>query len=156
MSKRNKDYRRHRGSSERRQRSVLTRPIVQIGILLAVALIIFIILQSGGGAKTTSLPLQISVDEAYSKYQAGAFVLDVRTQEEWNEYHAPNTTLIPLDQLPARLSEVPQDKEIVVVCRSGNRSQQGRDILLNAGFKQVTSMTGGLNEWRSKGYPIEP
>ena len=156
MSKRNKDYRRHRGSSERRQRSVLTRPIVQIGILLAVALIIFIILQSGGGAKTTSLPLQISVDEAYSKYQAGAFVLDVRTQEEWNEYHAPNTALIPLDQLPARLSEVPQDKEIVVVCRSGNRSQQGRDILLNAGFKQVTSMTGGLNEWRSKGYPIEP
>ena len=83
-------------------------------------------------------------------------VLDVRTLEEWNEFHAPNTTLIPLDQLMSRLSEVPRDKEIVVVCRSGNRSQQGREILLNAGFKQVTSMTGGLNEWRAKGYPIEP
>jgi rhodanese-related sulfurtransferase len=54
------------------------------------------------------------------------------------------------------VSEVPRDKEIVVVCRSGNRSQQGRDILLDAGFAQVTSMTGGLNEWRAKGYPIEP
>ena len=131
------------------------RPGVQIGILLVVALIVFVILQSGGGGNA-SLPREISVDEAYGKYQGGAFVLDVRTQEEWNEYHAPNTTLIPLDQLPARLNEVPHDQEIVVVCRSGNRSQQGRDILLNAGFEQVTSMTGGLNEWRTKGYPIEP
>jgi rhodanese-related sulfurtransferase len=132
------------------------RPVVQIGILLVAALVIYIILQSSGGSSTTALPREISVEEAYSKYQSGAFVLDVRTLEEWNEFHAPNTTFIPLDELPSRLSEVPQDKEIVVVCRSGNRSQQGRDILLNAGFKQVTSMTGGLNEWRSKGYPIEP
>jgi rhodanese-related sulfurtransferase len=54
------------------------------------------------------------------------------------------------------LNEVPRDRQIVVVCRSGNRSQQGRDILLNAGFEQVTSMTGGLNEWRASGYPVEP
>jgi len=40
-----------------------------------------------------------------------------------------------------------------VVCRSGNRSQAGRDILLNAGFTKVTSMSGGLNEWRSLGFP---
>lgn len=83
-------------------------------------------------------------------------VLDVRTVEEWNEFHAPNTTLIPLDELASRVDEVPRDREIVVVCRSGNRSQQGRDILLNAGFEKVTSMTGGLNEWRARGYPIEP
>ena len=51
--------------------------------------------------------------------------------------------------------EVPRDREIVVVCRSGNRSQQGRDILLNAGYTQVTSMQGGLNEWRASGYPVE-
>ncbi|NJC97513.1 MAG: rhodanese-like domain-containing protein, partial [Anaerolineae bacterium] len=98
----------------------------------------------------------ISVDEAWSMYQNGAYVLDVRTVEEWNEFHAPNTTLIPLDELASRVDEVPRDREIVVVCRSGNRSQQGRDILLNAGFEKVTSMTGGLNEWRARGYPIEP
>lgn len=155
MYRRRKEYHRRR-PSERRSRPVLMRPLVQIGILLLVALVIYLILQSGGGNETASLPKEISVEEAYGKYQGGAFVLDVRTQEEWNEFHAPNATLIPLDQLPARISEVPQDREIVVVCRSGNRSQQGRDILLNAGFKQVTSMAGGLNEWRSKGYPIEP
>jgi rhodanese-related sulfurtransferase len=134
------------------------KPGVQISILLVAALIIFIILQSGGGTAattSTSLAPEISVAEAYAKYQNGAFVLDVRTNEEWNEFHAPNTTLIPLDQLAARVNEVPRDREIVVVCRSGNRSQQGRDILLNAGFENVTSMTGGLNEWRGAGYPIE-
>ena len=156
MSKRNREHHHHRRSSERRPRSALMRPAVQIGILLAVALIVYTILQSTGGGGTTSLPSTISVDEAHEKYQAGAFVLDVRTQEEWDEYHAPNTTLIPLDQLVARLNEIPRDREIVVVCRSGNRSQQGRDILLEAGFKQVTSMNNGLKEWRSKGYPIEP
>jgi len=158
MYRRGKDRRRRRSYDDRSRvgfGSALRRPGVQITVLLVVALIIFIILQSGGG-NNNSLPLEIGVDEAYTKYQSGVFVLDVRTVEEWNEYHAPNTTLIPLDQLATRVNEVPRDKEIVVVCRSGNRSQQGRDILLNAGFTQVTSMKGGLNEWRAKGYPIEP
>ena len=148
-----------RRNAGNRRRSVMMQPGVQISILLVVAFIIYIILQSGGsGAGTTTTPLaaEISVPDAYTMYQNGAFVLDVRTVEEWNDFHAPNTTLIPLDQLASRVDEVPRDREIVVVCRSGNRSQQGRDILLNAGFANVTSMTGGLNEWRALGYPIEP
>lgn len=138
---------------------MMMRPGVQISILLVVALIIYIILQSGGSGtrtSTTSVEADISVTDAYSRYQNGAFVLDVRTVEEWNEFHAPNTTLIPLDQLASRINEVPRDREIVVVCRSGNRSQQGRDILLKAGFANVTSMMGGLNEWRALGYPTIP
>jgi len=79
--------------------------------------------------------------------------LDVRTPEEWVDFHAPNSTLIPLDELESRVNELPRDQEIVVVCRSGNRSQVGRDILRNAGFDQVSSMSGGLNAWRSAGYP---
>jgi rhodanese-related sulfurtransferase len=127
-------------------------------VLVVVALVIYLILQAANGAQNnvSSLPREIPVSEAFTKYQNGAFVLDVRTQEEWNEFHVPNTTLIPLDQLASRLNELPKDREIVVVCRSGNRSQEGRDILLNAGFTQVTSMTGGLNEWRASGYPVEP
>ena len=103
----------------------------------------------------TSLPAEISIDEAHQLYQEEVFFLDVRTQEEWDDFHAPNTTLIPLDQLPSRVHELPSDEPIVVVCRSGNRSQAGRDILLDNGFEQVTSMAGGLNAWRSAGYPTE-
>jgi rhodanese-related sulfurtransferase len=157
-------YRRSRRDGyDRRPRLNLTsafrRPGTQIAALAVVALVIYLILQVGrtsNNSSTVSLPKEISVSEAYAKYQQGAFFIDVRTLEEWNEYHAPNTSLVPLDQLPARLNEIPRDREIVVVCRSGNRSQQGRDILLDAGFTQVTSMRGGLSEWREAGYPIEP
>jgi len=47
---------------------------------------------------------------------------------------------------------VPQDRQVVVVCRSGNRSAQGRDILLAAGYPSVTSMAGGMNDWTAAGY----
>jgi rhodanese-related sulfurtransferase len=57
--------------------------------------------------------------------------------------------------LESRLAELPEDEPIVVVCRSGNRSQAGRDILLANGYEPATSMEGGLNAWRDAGYPIE-
>jgi rhodanese-related sulfurtransferase len=103
----------------------------------------------------SAAPLEIGVDEAYQAYQDGAFVLDVREQEEWDAFHIPGTTLIPLSQLADRLDEVPTDREIVVVCRSGNRSQSGRDILLEAGYGNVTSMSGGVTAWSNAGYPID-
>jgi len=132
----------------------LRKPIVQVGVLALVALAVYLI-AAAGGASPAAAGASVSVDEAYQMYQRDdVFVIDVRTQEEWDEYHAPNTTLIPLDELPNRLSEVPADKEILVICRSGNRSQPGRDILLDAGFRAV-SMEGGLKAWYAKGYPIE-
>lgn len=127
--------------------------------LVAVAVLVlggFALIRAGGQSATAStLPAEISVQEAYQKYQAGTFVLDVRTPEEWNDFHAPNTTLIPLNTLASRVNELPKDQEILVICRSGNRSAQGRDILLNAGFTQVTSVRGGLKAWRAAGYPVE-
>jgi rhodanese-related sulfurtransferase len=163
MYRRDRERRRRRyDRSQDRPRRGLTSafrtPGAQIGVLLIVALVIYLLLQMGGqtGNTRTALAGTVGVTEAYELAQNGAFVLDVRTVEEWNEFHAPDSTLIPLDQLAGRLSEVPRDRQIVVVCRSGNRSQQGRDILLNAGYEQVTSMTGGLNEWRASGFPVEP
>jgi phage shock protein E len=132
----------------------LRKPAVQLAMVAIVVFIVYLI-ASAGGSSNSSLASSVSTDEAYKMYQqSSTFTVDVRTQQEWDEYHAPNTTLIPLDQLQNRLSEVPKDKEILVVCRSGNRSQQGRDILLSAGYN-ATSMTGGLKEWYAKGYPIE-
>ncbi len=166
MARRNKEHRTHRRRREYYNRpgsgltSAFRTPKSQM-IVLAVTALVIVLLVVWGNSRAKSnpssaLPAEISVSEAYDKYQSGAYLLDVRTQEEWDEFHAPNTTLIPLDQLSSRLNEIPHGKEIVVVCRSGNRSQQGRDILLNGGFEQVTSMQGGLNEWRASGYPVEP
>lgn len=112
---------------------------------------------AGGGqaAMRAPLPAEVSVAEAAQKRAAGAFILDVRTVEEWKEYHIPGSQLIPLNELGNRLAEAPRDREIVVVCRSGNRSATGRDLLLKAGYKQVTSLAGGLLSWRNAGQPIE-
>ena len=134
----------------------LRKPAVQLAMVAIVAFIVYLIASAGGSSGgSNSLASSVNTDEAYQMYQqSSTFTVDVRTQQEWDEYHAPYTTLIPLDQLQNRLSEVPKDKEILVVCRSGNRSQQGRDILLSAGYN-ATSMAGGLKEWYAKGYPIE-
>jgi len=110
-------------------------------------------LTSQGTSESSSYPREISVEEAVAKRDSGAFILDVRQPEEWNEFHVPDSTLISLGELASRVDELPHDREIVVVCRSGNRSAQGRDILLKAGFTQVTSMAGGLTQWKAAGYP---
>ncbi len=96
----------------------------------------------------------VSVAQAYDKYNQGVFLLDVREQSEWDDFHIPDTTLIPLGELESRLAELPEDQEIVVVCRSGNRSQDGLDILKANGFVTVSSMDGGVTEWKAAGYPI--
>jgi rhodanese-related sulfurtransferase len=108
---------------------------------------------SQGPTETANYPLEISVEEAVAKRDSGAFILDVRQPEEWNEFHVPESTLIPLGELASRVNELPKEQEIVIVCRSGNRSAQGRDVLLDAGFAQVTSMAGGLTQWKAAGYP---
>lgn len=124
------------------------------GILALLILGVFAIgFVSRGATGTDSYPLEISINDALAKRDAGAFILDVRQPEEWNEVHVPDSTLIPLGELAARAAELPKDQEIVIVCRSGNRSAQARDILLEAGFTQVTSMAGGLNQWKAAGYP---
>jgi rhodanese-related sulfurtransferase len=99
--------------------------------------------------------VEISPAQAYAKYQQGAFFLDVRSQEEYNQVHIKGSTLIPLDELQNRLSELSKDKDIVVVCLSGHRAKSGTIILQQAGFTHVSCLSGGLQAWRVAGYPVE-
>ncbi len=144
--------------AEQRRKKRLTQIAVAVVALIILVGGAWAVLGSnimGDGSVKPDLPTSISVDEAFEMYEAGDYLLDVRTQEEWDEYHIPGTTLIPLDELANRVDEVPRDQNIVVVCRSGNRSQAGRDILLDAGFTAVTSMDGGVSTWQASGYPVE-
>ena len=104
--------------------------------------------------KSKSYPLEITIAQAAEKREQGAYILDVRQPEEWIQFHIPGAILIPLGELSSRLSEVPKDREVVVVCRTGRRSAQGRDILRNAGYTEVTSMSGGVTQWQAQGLPI--
>ena len=110
--------------------------------------------QAGGANSANSaVPSSVSVAEAARLRDAGAFVLDVREPAEWASFHIAGAALIPLGDMPQRLNEVPRDRPILVVCLTGHRSLQGRDILLQAGFTQVTTLAGGLTAWRDQGLP---
>ena len=104
--------------------------------------------------KSAQISSTVSVTQAADLFSAGAFLLDVRESSEWEAGHVDGAVLIPLAQLSARASEVPSDKMVLVICRSGNRSAEGRDILKDAGFTQVTSVSGGMNAWIQAGLPV--
>jgi|WetSurMetagenome_2_1015567.scaffolds.fasta_scaffold38996_3 phage shock protein E len=82
-------------------------------------------------------------------------ILDVREQSEYDAGHIPGVTLIPLNDVANRLSEIPKDKPVIVTCRSGNRSGQATDFLRQQGYTNVHNMTGGLNAWQQAGYAVE-
>jgi rhodanese-related sulfurtransferase len=123
------------------------------GALVLIAIVgLFVLLQPKPAA--TALAAEISVAQAAKMRDQGALILDVREPSEWTQFHIPGATLIPLGDLPNRLKDVPKDRDVVVVCRTGHRSAQGRDTLLNAGFTRVTSMAGGVTEWQTQGLAI--
>ncbi|HEX4897760.1 MAG TPA: rhodanese-like domain-containing protein [Candidatus Limnocylindrales bacterium] len=109
----------------------------------------------GAASQTPSMASTVSVADAAVLRDDGAIIIDVREPDEWAAGHIPGAILIPLGELPSRIGDVPPNRPIVVVCRSGNRSAQGRDILIGAGFPAVTSLDGGMNDWAGAGLPIE-
>ncbi len=104
---------------------------------------------------TAGPAVAITAAEAYSKFQQGAFFLDVRSQSEWDQVHIAGSVLIPLEQLQTRIAEVPGSKDVVVVCYGGVLSRRGVGVLQQAGFTQVSYVRGGLDAWMQGGYPIE-
>jgi len=154
---------RKRKISERKRSSSLW---LLAGLIVLVLVVVFVAGQalrrnnasaagdsSAKQADAPSLPMEVTVSDAAQMRADGALMIDVREQSEWDEFHMPDARLIPLAQLENRVDDLPKDRDIVVVCRSGNRSQQGRDILLQAGFTRVTSMSGGMNDWKANGFP---
>ncbi len=82
-----------------------------------------------------------------------AFLLDVRQPEEFRSGHIPGAKLIPLGELHTRLKELPKNQEIIVVCRSGNRSLSAMRQLAGAGYN-VINLRGGMIAWSRNGLPV--
>ncbi|MBN1920118.1 MAG: rhodanese-like domain-containing protein [Anaerolineae bacterium] len=107
-------------------------------------------------APAEELAPNLEVEEVQALVAAGEVViLDVREVFEYKDGHIPDAQLIPLGELPNRLNEVPRDETVIIVCRSGNRSAQAHQFLLDQGFTNVHNMKGGMNDWIAAGYEIE-
>jgi rhodanese-related sulfurtransferase len=81
-------------------------------------------------------------------------LLDVRTIPEYNEGHLENAINIPVQELADRLDELNKNDEILVYCRTGNRSSTAVDILNNAGLTKIYHMHEGISIWIQQGYPV--
>ena len=102
-------------------------------------------------------PVPITVDKVYEilKTQKDKYIiLDVRTKEEFDSGHLDSVVLIPVDDLEARYGELIKNKPVIVYCRSGRRSAKAAAILVSKGFSPVYDMTGGIDAWKSKSYPV--
>jgi molybdopterin/thiamine biosynthesis adenylyltransferase/rhodanese-related sulfurtransferase/molybdopterin converting factor small subunit len=101
---------------------------------------------------------EISPEEVKAKIDRGDrfLLLDVREPHEYKICNIPQAKLIPLGELPKRVNELDSAVEIVAHCKSGMRSAKACDFLRQAGFKNVSNMTGGILAWSDKVDPSVP
>lgn len=85
---------------------------------------------------------------------ADTHLLDVREPDEWAAGHAPGAQHLPMHEVPARLAEVPADRDVVVICRSGARSARVVQFLLGNGWANVSNLAGGMQDWAAAGRPL--
>jgi rhodanese-related sulfurtransferase len=138
----------------------------RVYLLMAVFVVLALALTAcAPGPTAPAAAAQVSIDQLGSDVDVATVnalrgrndvvILDVREQSEYDAGHIPGVTLIPLNDVPNRLNEIPKDKPVIVTCRSGNRSGQATDFLRQQGYTNVHNMTGGINAWQQAGYPVE-
>ena len=84
---------------------------------------------------------------------AGAFLLDVREDDEWEAGHAPDAVHVRLGELGARAGELPRDRDVYIICRSGVRSAYAAQALGGAGLNAV-NVADGMTGWAVAGLPM--
>lgn len=97
-------------------------------------------------------PTEIDVDELAARLDRGAALIDVRRPDEHEVAHLPEAMLIPLDQVPDRLDDVPPAEEVLVICRSGARSAAACEFLATNGIRAI-NVAGGMLAWIDSGRP---
>ncbi|WP_131744653.1 rhodanese-like domain-containing protein [Frankia sp. Cppng1_Ct_nod] len=98
----------------------------------------------------------VSVDQlpAETSTDAELLLLDVREPDEWDAGHIAGAVHIPMGELLDRLDEVPRERDVVVVCRSGQRSAAVTAYLHRSGW-QARNLNGGMIAWNAAGRPMQ-
>ncbi len=102
------------------------------------------------------LPATVDPHEAQRRTADGsALLVDVRETDEWNEAHIAGARLIPLGEVAQRLAEIPKDRDVILMCRSGRRSAEAQTFLLERGYQRVANLEGGILAWAKADLPVE-
>jgi molybdopterin/thiamine biosynthesis adenylyltransferase/rhodanese-related sulfurtransferase len=110
-------------------------------------------------AEAATVDSTITARELKEWQDAGkdVFLVDVREPAEWEIVRIPGAVLIPKGDLPSKLSELPQNKPVVMYCKTGVRSAETLALLKNAGFKDALHVQGGVTAWATQvdnGQPV--
>jgi rhodanese-related sulfurtransferase len=100
---------------------------------------------------------EITVGELHARRRAGSvFVLDVREPHELAVAALEGAVHIPMAQIPDRVGELPRDREIVVLCHQGVRSERVTQFLRASGFDRAVNLAGGIDAWSREIDPALP
>jgi rhodanese-related sulfurtransferase len=105
-------------------------------------------------SSSRSISDALDVHEASRCQASGALLIDVREPAEWRQGHAPNAQLVPLGSIGSQLAAIPRDRDVLLICRTGNRSATAQRQLLKLGYERVFNVTGGMNAWVRAGLPV--
>ena len=101
---------------------------------------------------------EIDSESLHRRLEAGEELLlvDIRTPGEVTGGAIPGARMLPMHLLPLQLQELPQDRDLVLYCRSGARSYQSSAYLKQQGWGRVLNLRGGIIDWARHGYEIAP
>jgi len=129
----------------------------QILIVAAVVIVASFALYTcmGRGSGNDAEYGDVSVEEAKTLIDSkpDLVILDVRTEAEFDDGHIEGAINIPVDDLSGRLSELNKSDELLVYCRTGNRSTTAVGILEENDYAKIYHMDGGITAWTREGYP---
>jgi rhodanese-related sulfurtransferase len=106
-------------------------------------------------AEASAAPREVSRAEAREMLDAGAQLVDVRADHEWEAGHLPGATHIALPELPARVAEIDRERPVILYCRTDNRSAMAATALAEAGYDAV-KLAEGATGWEEEGLELEP
>ena len=97
---------------------------------------------------------EVGLDDFAAAHSQGAYVVDVREADEVAGGRVPGAVHIPMNDIPARVAELPQDAPFFVICAVGSRSRQVVDHLRAQGLNAF-NVAGGTGGWAQRGWPLE-
>ena len=133
----------------RKKRLVLT-----LVIIISVSALIIYYTQIHLPSTTISFG-DVTVEEAKSLVESNVslIIVDVRTREEYDSGHIEGAILIPVSELEGRINELSKEEELLIYCRTGNRSSNSVNILKANGYTKIFHMDDGIIAWIQAGYP---
>jgi len=120
-----------------------------------VSIILMLLLTSIVAFASSVKPLTVKDAKTLIDKTPNLYILDVRTPDEYNQARMKNSVLIPDYELGKRLSEVPKNRPVLVICAVGARSKPASELLVSKGYKEVYHLNDGLVGWYRAGMPIE-